>query len=138
MKISLVKFGIIEGAGQLFDFNTTLPLIGLQFIVLTIILTFLFYLPIFEIIKKRLQKNAYRLSRALSNLATAYYLTDVQRKNTIVMNERYNKLKIGNEKINKQVRNSQINFVRKSHKFLVKTITINLRRELNIYLFKTS
>merc|ERR1712187_488468 len=85
MGISLTKSFIIEGSGQLFDFNTTLPLIGSQFIILTLILIFQFYQPISEIIKRRLQKNLYRLSSALSNLAAAYYLTDVQRKNRDVM-----------------------------------------------------
>jgi hypothetical protein len=32
-----------EGAGGLFDFNATLPAMALQFILLTIVLTFLFY-----------------------------------------------------------------------------------------------
>ena len=85
-----------------------------------------------------MQKNLYRLSSALSNLAAAYYLTDVQRKNRNVMNERYNRLKAGNEKINKQVRNAQINFIRRSHKYLISMVTINIRRDLNIYLFKST
>jgi len=34
-----------EGAGGLFDFNATLPLMALQFILLTTVLTFLFYKP---------------------------------------------------------------------------------------------
>jgi hypothetical protein len=31
-----------EGAGGLFDFNATLPLMAIQFILLTVVLTFIF------------------------------------------------------------------------------------------------
>ena len=32
-----------EGAGGLFDFNATLPLMAIQFVLLTVALTFIFY-----------------------------------------------------------------------------------------------
>jgi len=41
--ISLAQLlAISEGAGGLFDFNATLPLMALQFVLLTTILTFVF------------------------------------------------------------------------------------------------
>jgi F-type H+-transporting ATPase subunit b len=42
-----------EGAGGLFDFNATLPLIAIQFVLLTIALTFLFYKPVSKVIDER-------------------------------------------------------------------------------------
>jgi len=42
-----------EGAGGLFDFNATLPLMALQFILLTVLLTFLFYKPVSKVIDER-------------------------------------------------------------------------------------
>jgi len=42
-----------EGAGGLFDFNATLPLMAVQFIFLTVILTFIFYKPVAKIIDER-------------------------------------------------------------------------------------
>ena len=42
-----------DGSGGLFDFNGTLPLMALQFILLTIILTFIFYKPIARAITAR-------------------------------------------------------------------------------------
>ena len=42
-----------EGAGGLFDFNATLPLMAIQFILLTVVLTFLFYQPVSDVIEKR-------------------------------------------------------------------------------------
>ena len=53
-----------EGAGGLFDFNATMPLMALQFILLTIVLTFTFYKPINGIIEER-------ETLISSNLATA-------------------------------------------------------------------
>jgi F-type H+-transporting ATPase subunit b len=42
-----------EGAGGLFDFNATLPLMAIQFVLLTIALTFLFYKPVSKVIDER-------------------------------------------------------------------------------------
>ena len=53
-----------EGAGGLFDFNATLPLIAIQFILLTVVLTFIFYKPVAKVIDER---EAY----INGNLATA-------------------------------------------------------------------
>lgn len=44
---------IAEGAGGLFDFNATLPLIAIQFILLTVALTFIFYKPVAKVIDER-------------------------------------------------------------------------------------
>ena len=42
-----------EGAGGLFDFNATLPLMAIQFVLLTVVLTFIFYKPITKLIDDR-------------------------------------------------------------------------------------
>jgi F-type H+-transporting ATPase subunit b len=42
-----------EAAGGLFDFNATLPLEALQFILLTVVLTFIFYKPIGQLLEER-------------------------------------------------------------------------------------
>jgi len=42
-----------EGAGGLFDVNATLPLMAIQFILLTIVLTFIFYKPVAKVIDER-------------------------------------------------------------------------------------
>jgi F-type H+-transporting ATPase subunit b len=44
---------ISEGAGGLFDFNATLPLMALQFVLLTIVLTFVFYKPVSTVLEER-------------------------------------------------------------------------------------
>ena len=42
-----------EGAGGLFDFNATLPLMAIQFVLLTTVLTFVFYKPVSKVIDER-------------------------------------------------------------------------------------
>jgi F-type H+-transporting ATPase subunit b len=42
-----------EGSGGLFDFNATLPLMAIQFILLTVVLTFMFYKPVAKVIDER-------------------------------------------------------------------------------------
>jgi F-type H+-transporting ATPase subunit b len=42
-----------EGAGGLFDFNATLPLMAIQFILLTVVLTFIYFKPISKVIDDR-------------------------------------------------------------------------------------
>jgi F-type H+-transporting ATPase subunit b len=44
---------LIDGAGGLFDFNATLPLMAIQFILLSVVLTFVFYKPIAKIVDDR-------------------------------------------------------------------------------------
>jgi F-type H+-transporting ATPase subunit b len=46
-------FMVAEGEGGLFDFNATLPLMALQFVLLTIVLTFVFYKPISVVLDER-------------------------------------------------------------------------------------
>ena len=57
MNISLMPttqmLAMAEGAGGLFDFNATLPLMALQFILLTVVLTFVFYKPVSKAIDDR-------------------------------------------------------------------------------------
>ena len=42
-----------EGAGGLFDFNATLPLMAIQFVLLMVVLTFIFYKPVAKVIDER-------------------------------------------------------------------------------------
>lgn len=50
---------INEAVGGLFDFNATLPLVGVQFILLTVLLTFILYKPVFAQ-KEKNGKNTMR------------------------------------------------------------------------------
>jgi F-type H+-transporting ATPase subunit b len=60
-----------EGEGGLFDFNATLPLMALQFILLTLILTFIFYKPVGKVIEERETMISTSLSDASEKLLKA-------------------------------------------------------------------
>ena len=47
------RLAMTEGAGGLFDFNATLPLMAIQFILLTVALTFVFYKPVAKVLDER-------------------------------------------------------------------------------------
>ena len=60
-----------EASGGLFDFNATLPLMAIQFILLTVVLTFLFYKPVSKVIDEREAYISGNLSQASEKLVKA-------------------------------------------------------------------
>ena len=60
-----------EGAGGLFDFNATLPLMALQFILLTTVLTFIFYKPVAKVLEDRETYISGNLAEASDKLIKA-------------------------------------------------------------------
>ena len=60
-----------EGAGGLFDFNATLPLMAIQFILLTVALTFIFYKPVSKVIDERENYISGNLTQASEKLIKA-------------------------------------------------------------------
>ena len=60
-----------EASGGLFDFNATLPLMAIQFILLTVALTFLFYKPVAKVIDERETYITGNLSQASEKLVKA-------------------------------------------------------------------
>jgi F-type H+-transporting ATPase subunit b len=63
--------GVAEGAGGLFDFNATLPLMAIQFILLTIVLTFVFYKPVAKVLEERETNISTSLADASEKLLKA-------------------------------------------------------------------
>ena len=70
MSISKILI-VIEGAGGLFDFNATLPLMAIQFILLSVILTFVFYKPVAKVLDDRETYISTNLTSASEKLLTA-------------------------------------------------------------------
>ena len=72
-----------EGAGGLFDFNATLPLMAIQFVLLTTILTFTFYKPVGKVLDERetlISGNLATASERLLKADTLYEQYDEQLK----------------------------------------------------------
>ena len=75
--------GMTEGAGGLFDFNATLPLMAIQFILLTVVLTFIFYKPVSKVLDEResyISGNLIQASQKLKMADALYKLYDEQLK----------------------------------------------------------
>nr|YP_010204158.1 ATP synthase CFO B' chain subunit II [Ahnfeltia fastigiata]UAT97631.1 ATP synthase CFO B' chain subunit II [Ahnfeltia fastigiata] len=64
-----------EVEGGLFDFNATLPLMALQFLALTVILNFIFYKPITNVLDERDEYIRNSLTTASASLVKADDLT---------------------------------------------------------------
>ena len=62
---------VAEGAGGLFDFNATLPLMAIQFILLTVVLTFVFYKPVAKVLEERETTISTNLADASDKLLKA-------------------------------------------------------------------
>jgi len=62
---------LAEGEGGLFDFNATLPLMALQFILLTTALTFIFYKPVGKDLEDRETFISTNLAQASEKLVKA-------------------------------------------------------------------
>ena len=62
---------ITEGAGGLFDFNATLPLMAIQFVLLTVALTFIFYKPVSKVLDDRELYISGNLTQASEKLIKA-------------------------------------------------------------------
>jgi F-type H+-transporting ATPase subunit b len=72
-----------EGAGGLFDFNATLPLMAIQFVLLTVVLTFVFYKPVSKVLDEResyINGNLTQASEKLTKADELYKQYDEQLK----------------------------------------------------------
>lgn len=71
----LISSSEVSGPGGLFDFNLTLPLIAIQFVLLTIVLNIILYNPLLTIIEERRDYILTNLSKASELLLEANKLT---------------------------------------------------------------
>ena len=65
-----------EGSGGLFDFNATMPLMAIQFILLSIVLTTIFYEPVAQIIDERQAYIKDNFTKAFEKLVEADKLNE--------------------------------------------------------------
>ena len=71
----LISSSAVTGPGGLFDINATLPLVAIQFILLTFILNVILYSPLLTIIDERKEYILGNLAKASEILAQANELT---------------------------------------------------------------
>jgi F-type H+-transporting ATPase subunit b len=98
----------VSGPGGLFDFNATLPLVAIQFVLLMLILNIILYNPLLTIIEERKEYILNNLAQASSvltqaNQLTSYYeqeLSKVRKESLILVTE--------SQKIHKELLDSEL------------------------------
>jgi len=71
----LISSSEVSGPGGLFDFNATLPLVAIQFVLLMLILNTILYSPLLTVIEERKEYILGNLAKASEILAQANELT---------------------------------------------------------------
>jgi F-type H+-transporting ATPase subunit b len=130
----LISSSEVSGPGGLFDINATLPLVAIQFILLTIILNIILYNPLLTIIEERKEYILTNLSKASEILAEANKLTEqYEQELTSVRQEA--QLEITNsQKIHKEILETELKTSQKSIDNLLDTITKDLLAKKDIAL----
>jgi F-type H+-transporting ATPase subunit b len=127
---------VTEGAGGLFDFNATLPLMAIQFILLTIVLTFVFYKPVAKVLEERETSISTNLTDASEKLLKAdelYTQYDEQLKEA----RAYAQAVIAeSEKEAKEIVASEINQAREDASKLIQQTTTELEAQKSLALQK--
>jgi F-type H+-transporting ATPase subunit b len=105
----LISSSEVSGPGGLFDINLTLPLIAIQFILLTILLNIVLYNPLLTIIEERKEYILTNLGKASQLLAEANKLT-AQYEQELANVRKEAQLEITNsQKIHKEILEVELN-----------------------------
>jgi F-type H+-transporting ATPase subunit b len=118
-----------EGAGGLFDFNATLPLIAIEFVLLTVVLTFVFYKPLTKVLEDRESMISTNLTNASERLLKAdelYQQYDEQLKSARLEAQQ---IVDAAEKEAKEIVASEIDQARKDAANLIKKTTNELEAQ---------
>ena len=122
----LISSSEVSGPGGLFDINATLPLVAIQFVLLTIILNIILYNPLLTIIEERKEYILTNLSKASEILAEANKLTE-QYEQELTSVRKEAQLEITNsQKIHKEILEVELNISQKYIDNLLDTITKDL------------
>jgi F-type H+-transporting ATPase subunit b len=130
----LISSSEVSGPGGLFDFNATLPLIAIQFVLLTVLLNVILYNPLLTVIEERKEYILTNLGKASEILAEADKLTkQYEQELTSVRKEA--QLEITNsQKIHKEILEIELNISQKYIDNLLDTIQKDLLSKKNIAL----
>jgi len=130
----LISSSEVSGPGGLFDFNLTLPLIAIQFLLLIVILNILLYNPLLTIIEERKEYILTNLSKASQLLSEANKLT-AQYEQELTNVRKEAQLEIANsQKIHKEILEIELNISQKYIDNLLDTIQKDLLAKKNIAL----
>ena len=130
----LISSSEVSGPGGLFDINATLPLVAIQFVLLTIILNIILYNPLLTIIEERKEYILTNLSKASEILAEANKLTE-QYEEELTSVRKEAQLEITNsQKIHKEILETELTVSQKYIDNLLDTINKDLFAKKDIAL----
>ena len=130
----LISSSEVSGPGGLFDFNATLPLVAIQFVLLTVLLNIILYNPLLTIIEERKEYILTNLGKASEILAEANKLT-TQYEQELTNVRKEAQLEITNsQKIHKEILEIELNISQKYIDNLLDTIQKDLLAKKNIAL----
>jgi len=130
----LISSSEVSGPGGLFDLGATLPLIAIQFVLLTVILNVILYNPLLTIIEERKEYILNNLGKASELLSEADKLT-TQYEQELTSVRKEAQLEITNsQKIHKEILEIELNISQKYIDNLLDTIQKDLLSKKNIAL----
>jgi F-type H+-transporting ATPase subunit b len=130
----LISSSEVSGPGGLFDFNATLPLVAIQFILLTVLLNIILYNPLLTIIEERKEYILTNLGKASELLAEANKLT-AQYEQELANVRKEAQLEITNsQKIHKEILEIELNISQKYIDNLLDNIQKDLLAKKNLAL----
>ena len=122
----LISSSEVSGPGGLFDFDATLPLVAIQFVLLVVILNVILYSPLLTIIEERKEYILTNLGKASEILAEANKLTE-QYEQELTRVRKEAQLEITNsQKIHKEILETELNISQKYIDNLLDTIQKDL------------
>jgi F-type H+-transporting ATPase subunit b len=130
----LISTSEVSGPGGLFDIDATLPLVAIQFILLTVVLNVILYSPLLSIMEERKEYILTNLGKASELLAEANKLT-AQYEEELNSVRKEAQLEITNsQKIHKEILEIELNISQKYIDNLLDTITKDLLNKKNVAL----
>jgi len=131
---TLVLSSEINGPGGLFDFDATLPLVAIQFIVLMVVLNIVFFNPLLIAVRERNEFILTNLAKASEVLTKANVLT-TQYEQELTSIRKEAQLEITNsQKIHQEILDIELNISQKYIDNLLRNITLDLTSKKNIAL----
>jgi len=131
---TLVLSSEIDGPGGLFDFDATLPLVAIQFIVLMVVLNIIFFNPLLITIRERNEFILNNLAKASEILTKANLLTN-QYEQELASIRKEAQIEITNsQKIHQEILEIELNISQKYIDNLLRNIIIDLTSKKNIAL----
>ena len=130
----LISSSEVSGPGGLFDFNLTLPLIAIQFLLLMVILNVILYNPLLTIIEERKEYILTNLSEASKILAEANQLTTEYEQELDNVRKEAQLEITKSQKIHKEILEVELNISQKYIDNLLDTITKDLLAKKDIAL----